>query len=67
LGFEHPIKVAVHRTVTRAGITAIVSIGVSRPRTQCFTVHGDYQRALDALTESIEYMATVASPAAQAG
>jgi len=66
LGFEHPIKVAVHRTATRPGITAILTIGVSRPRTQCFTVHDNLQCTFNALVESIEHMAAAATPAAQA-
>lgn len=66
LGFELPLHVAVHRTRSRLGITAILSIGVRRPRTSCFTFYGHDSQAMERLVESILHLAAVATPAMQA-
>lgn len=66
MGFELPIHVAIHRTQTRAGVTTIMSIGVKRPRTKCFTVSGTDAEIYEQVAESINHLATVATPAAHA-
>jgi hypothetical protein len=66
LGFELPIHVAIHRNQTRTGITTIMSIGVKRPRTKCFTVCGTDVEMYAMVAESITHLATVATPAAHA-
>lgn len=64
MGFELPIHVAIHRTQTRTGITTIMSIGVKRPRTKCFTVYGTDADIYEKVAESINHLAAVATPAA---
>ena len=66
MGFELPIHVAIHRTQTRPGVTTIMSIGVKRPRTKCFTVCGTDAEIYEQVTESINHLAAVATPAAHA-
>ncbi len=66
MGFELPIHVAIHRTQTRTGITTIISIGVKRPRTKCFTVCGTDAEIYEKVAESINHLAAVATPAAHA-
>lgn len=61
-GHELPINVSVHRTATTKGITAIVSIGNSKPRTSCFTVRGNDAECLKRLLASIEHTHIVATP-----
>ncbi|PMY56128.1 MULTISPECIES: hypothetical protein [Pseudomonas] len=66
MGFELPIHVAIHRTQTRTGVTTIMSIGVKRPRTKCFTVCGTDAEIYGKVTESINHLAAAATPAAHA-
>ncbi|POA21605.1 hypothetical protein C1886_04865 [Pseudomonas sp. FW300-N1A1] len=66
LGFELPIHLAIHRNKTRAGVTAIMSIGVKKPRTKCFTVYGTDVEMYAMVAESITHLAAVATPAAHA-
>lgn len=66
MGFELPIHVAIHRTQTRPGITTIMSIGIKRPRTKCFTVCGTDAEIYEQVAESINHLAIVATPAAHA-
>lgn len=66
LGFELPIRVAVHRTRTRTGITVVMSIGVKSPRTKCFTVCGTDVQMYGMVVESLTHLAAVATPAAHA-
>jgi hypothetical protein len=66
MGFELPIHVAIHRTQTRPGVTTIMSIGVKRPRTKCFTVCGTDAEIYEQVAESINHLAAVATPAAHA-
>ncbi|KJZ41759.1 hypothetical protein [Pseudomonas fluorescens] len=66
MGFELPVHVAIHRTQTRTGITTIMSIGVKRPRTKCFTVFGTDAEIYEKVAESINHLAAVATPAAHA-
>lgn len=66
MGFELPVHVAIHRTQTRIGITTIMSIGVKRPRTKCFTVCGTDAEIYEKVAESINHLAAVATPAAHA-
>jgi len=64
MGFELPIHVAIHRTKTCTGITTIMSIGVKRPCTKCFTVCGTDVEIYEKVVESINHLAAVATPAA---
>lgn len=66
LGFELPIRVAVHRTRTRTGITAVMSIGVKSPRTKCFTAYGSDVEMYEKVCESINHLSALATPAAHA-
>lgn len=66
LGFEQPIRLAVHRTRTRSGITVVMSIGVKSPRTKCFTVYGTDAEIYEQVCESINHLAVLATPAAHA-
>lgn len=66
LGFEHPVRVAVHRTHSRSGITAIASIGEARPRTSCFTAYGMHYSCYERLLQSVEHLAACAAPKAAA-
>ncbi|WP_339406414.1 hypothetical protein [Pseudomonas helleri] len=63
-GFDEDVRVAVHRTQSRTGITAIIVAGNTCPRTQCFTAYGDEQHSLDRLLQSLNHLAaSVASTA----
>lgn len=66
MGFELPIHLAIHRTQTRQGITTIMSIGVKRPRTKCFTASGSDVEMYEMVAESINHLAAAATPAAHA-
>ncbi|MHA6139913.1 hypothetical protein ACX3YC_21180 [Pseudomonas mohnii] len=66
MGFDLPLHVALHRTQTRSGVTAILSIGKKSPHTRCFTVYGSNAEIYGKVTESINHLATVATPAAHA-
>lgn len=66
LGFELPIRLAVHRTRTRKGVTVILSIGIKCPRTKCFTVSGSDVQMYQDVCESILHLAALATPAAHA-
>jgi hypothetical protein len=66
MGFELPIHVAIHRTQTRTGITTIMSIGMKRPRTKCFTVCGTDAEIYEKVAESINHLAAAATPASHA-
>lgn len=64
VGFDEDIRIAVHRTQSRSGITAIIVAGYTCPRTQCFTAYGDEQHSLDRLLQSLNHLAaSVASTA----
>lgn len=66
MGFEQPINLAIHRNKTRTGITTIISIGVRKPRTKCFTVYGSDVEIYSMVAESINHLAAAATPAAHA-
>lgn len=66
MGFELPLHVAIHRTHTRPGVTAILSIGIKSPRTKCFTVCGSDAEIYSKVVESINHLAMAATPAAHA-
>ncbi|WP_434699746.1 hypothetical protein [Pseudomonas sp. D1-1] len=66
LGFELPIRLAVHRTRTRSGITVVMSIGIKSPRTKCFTAYGTDAEMYEQVCESINHLAALATPAAHA-
>ncbi|EZP64245.1 hypothetical protein [Pseudomonas sp. RIT357] len=66
MGFEQPINLAIHRSKTRAGITTIMSIGVRKPHTKCFTVYGSDVEIYSMVAESITHLAAVSTPAAHA-
>ena len=66
MGFEQPINLAIHRNKTRTGITTIMSIGVRKPRTKCFTVCGTDAEIYSMVAESITHLADTATPAAHA-
>lgn len=60
------VHIAVHRTTSRPGITAILTMGSPVPYTRCFTVHGDDERIYTALVNSIEHHTAAMSIALQA-
>ena len=66
MGFELPIHLMIHRNQTRQSITTIMSIGVKRPRTKCFSASGSDVEMYEMVAESINHLATAATPAAYA-
>ncbi|AZE46975.1 hypothetical protein C4K04_1283 [Pseudomonas chlororaphis] len=66
MGFDLPIHIALHRNITRKAVTTIMSIGVKKPRTKCFTVCGSNTEMYEKIVESINHLAAVATPAAHA-
>ncbi len=66
MGFDLPLHVALHRTRSRTGVTAILSIGNKSPRTRCFSVYGTDVDIYEQVTESITHLAAAATPAAHA-
>ena len=66
MGFDLPLHIAVHRTHTRRGVTAILSIGNKSPHTKCFTVCGTDVEIYGKVSESINHLAAAATPAAHA-
>ena len=66
IGLDEAVSLAVHRTQSRKGITAILVTGDSCPRTQCFTAYGNDQHSFDRLLQSLDHLAASAAPAALA-
>ena len=66
IGLDEAVSLAVHRTQSRKGITAILVAGDSYPRTQCFTAYGNDQHSFDRLLQSLDHLAASAAPAALA-
>ena len=66
LGLDESVSLAVHRTLSRKGITAIIVAGDTCPRTQCFTAYGDEQHSFDRLLQSLNHLAASVAPAALA-
>ena len=66
VGLDEAVHLAVHRTLSRTGITAVLVTGDSCPRTQCFTAYGDDQHSLKRLLQSLEHLVASATPAALA-
>ncbi len=66
VGLEESVSLAVHRTLSRKGITAIIVAGDTCPRTQCFTAYGDEQHSVDRLLQSLNHLAAPVVPAAHA-
>ena len=66
VGLDEAVSLAVHRTQSRKGITAILVAGDSCPRTQCFTAYGDDQHSFSRLLQSLDHLAASAAPAALA-
>ena len=66
VGLDEAVSLAVHRTQSRKGITAILVAGDSCPRTQCFTAYGNDQHSFDRLLQSLDHLAASAAPAALA-
>jgi hypothetical protein len=64
--FELPLHVALHRTHSRRGVTAILSIGNKSPHTSCFTLYDPDVEIYAKLIESINHLAAAATPAAHA-
>ncbi|MED5608511.1 hypothetical protein VV867_12520 [Pseudomonas sp. JH-2] len=64
VGLEHPVKVAVHRTYNTQGITALLSLGESQPRTSAWTLHQAPAKCFQALLESVEHLAASGMPKA---
>ena len=66
IGLDEAVSLAVHRTQSRKGITAILVAGDSCPLTQCFTAYGDDQHSFNRLLQSLEHLVASAAPAALA-
>ena len=66
VGLDEALSLAVHRTQSRKGITAILVAGDSYPRTQCFTAYGDDQHSFNRLLQSLDHLVASAAPAALA-
>ncbi|MEE4804636.1 hypothetical protein V2K66_18705 [Pseudomonas alliivorans] len=65
-GIGLPLHIAIHRNRTRPAVTTVMSIGVSHPRTKCFTITGTDAEIHGQIIESINHLISVASPAAHA-
>ena len=66
IGLDEAVSLAVHRTQSRKGITAILVAGDSCPRTQCFTAYGNDQHSFNRLLQSLDHLVASAAPAALA-
>ena len=66
VGLDEAVSLAVHRTQSRKGITAILVAGNSCARTQCFTAYGDDQHSFSRLLQSLDHLVASATPAALA-
>ena len=66
VGLDEAVSLAVHRTQSRKGITAILVAGDRCPRTQCFTAYGDDQQSFNRLLQTLEHLVASAAPAALA-
>ncbi|WP_460063589.1 hypothetical protein [Pseudomonas sp. S2_H08] len=66
MGFDYPLQVALHRTRSRSGVTTILSIGNKSPHTRCFTMYGSEAEIYAKVSESINHLAAMATPAAHA-
>ena len=66
IGLDEAVSLAVHRTQSRKGITAILVTGDCCPRTQCFTAYGDDQHSFNRLLQSLDHLAASAASAALA-
>ena len=66
VGLDEAVNLAVHRTQSRKGITAILVAGDSCPRTQCFTAYGDDQHSFSRLLQSLDQLVASTAPAALA-
>ena len=66
VGLDEAVSLAVHRTQSRKGITAILVAGDSCPRTQCFTAYGDDKHSFNRLLQSLNHLVASAAPAALA-
>lgn len=64
VGLEHPVKVAVHRTYNTQGITALLALGESQPRTTAWTLRQQPEKCFRALVESVEHLAAAGRPKA---
>ena len=63
VGLDEAVSLAVHRTQSRKGITAILVAGDSCPRTQCFTAYGDDHHSFSRLLKSLDHLVASAAPA----
>ena len=63
VGLGEPISLAVHRTQSSKGITAILVAGDNCPRTQCFTAYGDDQHSFKRLLQSLNHLVASAASA----
>ncbi|WP_116828058.1 hypothetical protein [Pseudomonas syringae] len=66
VGLEQPIHVSIHRNRTRTAATTLMTIGVRQPRTKCFTLSGPDAEIHEKVVESINHLASIATPAMQA-
>ncbi|AYF88642.1 hypothetical protein D6Z43_16355 [Pseudomonas sp. DY-1] len=66
VGLEHPIRVALHRTYNSPGLTAILSLGWSKPRTSCFTIRGHHTELYKRVMQSAEHLASAGRPQTKA-
>ena len=66
VGLDEAVSLAVHRTHSSKGITAILVAGGSCQRTQCFTAYGDDQHSLSRLLQSLDHLVASAAPTALA-
>ncbi|NNB31944.1 hypothetical protein [Pseudomonas fragi] len=66
VGLDEAVSLAVHRTQSRKGITAILVAGDCCSRTQCFTAYGDDKHSFNRLLQSLNHLVASAAPAALA-
>ncbi|MCY1290191.1 hypothetical protein D9M70_393260 [compost metagenome] len=66
VGLPRAVELAVHRTYNRPGITTILAIGNTQPRTVCFTSYEEPQRTYQRMVDSIQHLADAGRPKAAA-
>ena len=66
LGLDKPVSLAVHRTRSCRGITAIMAISESCPLTLCFTAYGNDQQSIDRLLQSLKHLVMSVATASHA-
>ena len=63
VGLDQPVSLAVHRTRSRTGITAILATSELCALTVCFTAYGNDQHSAERLLQSLSHLVASATAA----